>query len=83
MKFTLERYVFLVRLRIWFQQDRALPQCSCEARHWISENYPRHHIGRRWEVTVSWPPCSPDLNALDFLLSAVIFENEVQCHGSR
>ena len=50
-----------------FQQDGAPAHCSKEAIKWLTEQFGENRLISR-NAAFKWPPCSPDLNPLDFFL---------------
>ena len=51
---------------MFFMHDDAPAHFSLSARRQLDEHYPRCCISRHGPI--AWPPCSPDLNPLDFYL---------------
>ena len=51
---------------IIYQQDRAPPHWSMDVQRSLNTTYPNRWIGR--DGSLFWPPRSPDLTPLDFLL---------------
>jgi hypothetical protein len=52
--------------RIHFQQEGASPHYLGEVREYLSIRFPDRWIGRT--APIAWPPLSPDLTPLEFLL---------------
>ncbi|XP_034250323.1 uncharacterized protein LOC117650829 [Thrips palmi] len=55
-----------VRLNHWYQQDGAPPHWALVVRNHLNSVYQNRWIGRGGPV--AWPPRSPDLTPLDFVL---------------
>ena len=53
-----------LRVGMWFMHDGAPPHFSRIARQYLNDHFPGKWIGRNGPVV--WPPCSPDLNPIDF-----------------
>ena len=51
---------------LFYQHDGAPPHYAINVRNWLNHRFPLHWIGRRG--TIEWPPRSPDLTAIDFIL---------------
>jgi hypothetical protein len=62
----LEDVPLTVRQKMWFQHDGAPAHYSLRVRRFFTDSYPQRWIGRGGPV--AWPPRSPDLNPLDFIL---------------
>jgi len=62
----LENVPLAVRLNLWYQQDGALAHNARIVRMFLNQRFPNRWIGRGRPVL--WPPRSPDLNLLDFVL---------------
>ncbi|GFG35592.1 hypothetical protein Cfor_00314, partial [Coptotermes formosanus] len=54
--------------RMHFRQDGAPPHYNRDIRNCLNTRFPGQWIGRA--APTPWPPCSPDLTALDFFLVA-------------
>ncbi|KAJ4436812.1 hypothetical protein ANN_16944 [Periplaneta americana] len=54
------------RQHIHFLHDGAPAHFSRTARRYLDRRFPDRRIGRGGPI--AWPPCSPDLNPLDFYL---------------
>ncbi|GBM05154.1 hypothetical protein AVEN_197716-1 [Araneus ventricosus] len=55
-----------IRRVMWFQQDGAPAHYVRDVRNYLDITFPNRWIGRGGPV--AWPPRSPDLSCLDFLL---------------
>jgi hypothetical protein len=62
----LEDVPLAVRARMWHMHDGAPAHFSCAVRDVINNTHHDRWIGRGGPT--AWPPCSPDLNHLDFYL---------------
>lgn len=51
---------------VWFQQDGATPHTAKIVLEWLAEKFRERFISLR--SIIEWPPHSPDLNPLDFLM---------------
>ncbi|GBM23151.1 hypothetical protein AVEN_147069-1 [Araneus ventricosus] len=51
---------------VWFQHDGAPPRKVSNVQQYIRDTFQQQVIG--YGGCVEWPPCSPDLNPLDFFL---------------
>ena len=63
-----------LRVGMWFMHDGAPPHFSRIACQYLNDHFPGKWIGRNGPV--AWPPCSPDLNPIDFHLWGHV-KNEV------
>ena len=50
-----------------FQEDRAPAHTSNMVQDWCQDNFRSVRNGRFWPK-IYWPPCSPDLNVMDFAI---------------
>ncbi|GBN40147.1 hypothetical protein AVEN_89911-1, partial [Araneus ventricosus] len=57
---------------VWFQHDGAPPHKVSSVQQYIRDTFLQQVIG--YGGCVEWPPCSPDLNPLDFFLWGYIKE---------
>ena len=63
----LENVPLQVRQRLWFQHNGTPVHFALDVREYLNNVFPNLCIGRGGPV--QWPPRSPDLNPMDFLLS--------------
>lgn len=58
----------LARNNYYFMHDGAPPHFTRVCREWLHENFPERWIGRGADAPIHWPPRSPDLNPLDYVV---------------
>ena len=75
----LEDIPLMIRSKMYFQHDGALPHYTRNVRDYLNESFPNRWLGRGGPV--AWPPRSPDLTPLDFYLrghmKTLVYENKV------
>ncbi|XP_023312720.1 uncharacterized protein LOC111692828 [Anoplophora glabripennis] len=63
-----------LRRNMFFMHDGAPPHFSLQVRRWLNEHFPNRWIGRGADAPIHWPPRSPDLNPLDFVVWSLVKE---------
>ena len=71
----LENVPLQVRQRLWFQHDWTPAHFALYVREYLNNVFPNCWIGRGGPV--QWPPRSPDLTPMDFLMKCLVYETPI------